>query len=58
MILQREEIFFSKTVTHVVTTRSVPNDATTSSAAGRSPPKAGREGTVNPVHLKKAGATT
>ncbi|KIW04218.1 hypothetical protein, variant [Verruconis gallopava] len=53
----REEIFFSKTVTHVVTTRSVPNEATASSSAGRSPPKAGRDGTVNPVYLKKAGTT-
>ncbi|QDS72275.1 hypothetical protein FKW77_006421 [Venturia effusa] len=47
-----EEIFFSKTVTHVITTRPVPPELTSSSSNAPSPPKDIRHGgTINPLEL-------
>ncbi|KAE9974437.1 hypothetical protein EG328_003823 [Venturia inaequalis] len=47
-----EEVFFSKTVTHVVTTRPIPPELTSSSSNAPSPPKDIRHGgTINPLEL-------
>ncbi|KAF2429309.1 hypothetical protein EJ08DRAFT_298921 [Tothia fuscella] len=49
----REEVFFSKTVTHVVTTRNIPPELTSSSSSGRSPnPRNNAHSTINPLLLE------